>query len=167
MILAWLGIAIFAYQLWDAMFGPRLFLAVPGDGDSVHVLSKKDFLFSQRVVIVLFLAIPSLCWMYCLTQIVRLSSCFGRGEVLSLGMVGCLQKFGLGLLAMSIGEAAQTPLLATYLIYIKKIEIMKGIWEQLLASGAVTSLMAAVLVLLIARIFRIGIRLREDAELTI
>jgi len=58
-------------------------------------------------------------------------------------------------------------MLIAYLLHIKKIETMIGLWEHVFAGRAVTSLMAAVLVLLIARIFRIGIRLREDAELTI
>jgi len=71
------------------------------------------------------------------------------------------------MLVMSIAEAAEIPMLIAYLLHIKKIETMIGLWEHVFAGRAVTSLMAAVLVLLIARIFRIGIRLREDAELTI
>ena len=167
LVLALLRIAIFVYQLWDAIFGPTIFLAVPTEDDSVRILKKEDFLFSQRVIVVALLALPSLCWIYCLTQMVRLARCFGRGEILTLGMVSCLQGFGIGMLVMSIAEAVEIPMLTTYLLHIKKIGTIPSLWEYVLASGAVTSLLAAVLVLLIARIFRIGIRLREDAELTI
>ncbi len=167
LVLSLLGIAIFVYQLWDAIFGPRLFLAIPTEDNSIRVLAKEDFLFSQRLIVVALLAIPSLCWIYCLWQMVRLARCFGRGDILTLGMVSCLHRFGIGLLVMSIAEAAGIPMLITYLLHIKKIQTVSSLWEYVLASGAVTSLIAAVLVLMVARIFRIGIRLREDAELTI
>ena len=166
LVLSWLGIAIVVYQLWYSVFGEKFYLALPPE-KGLEVLSKEDFLFSQRLVISTILSTPVLCWIYCLFQMVQLSCSFGREEILNLGMVGCLQRFGGGMFVMAMSEASAIPVLSYYLLSLKKIEPVKDLWEYVLAGGAVTSLMAAVLVLIIARIFKIGIRLREDAELTI
>jgi hypothetical protein len=100
-------------------------------------------------------------------QIVLLSRRFAKGELLTRGVVVCLQRFGWGLFAMGISEAALFPILNAYLVGQKLIDPMKDVTAAAIGSGMLTSMMAAVLVMVIAKIFRIGIRLREDADLTI
>ncbi len=66
-----------------------------------------------------------------------------------------------------LAEAVMVPMLSAYLVGLKKIDPVEDQWQHVIGGGVLTSMMAAVLIIVIARILRIGIRLREEAELTI
>jgi len=68
---------------------------------------------------------------------------------------------------MAISEALFFPVISFYLVLIRKIDPLVNLPASILGSGMIGSLMAAVLVIVIARIFRFGIELSEDVELKI
>lgn len=165
-VLAWLGIAWAIYLIGDAFFGPQFTLGFKTDS-GIKLLTISDFTVMERSTIVL-IAIPHiLCWIFCLWQIVQLSNQFSIGEILSIRMVRCLERFGYGLAAQGVAEALYAPMIAAYLLKLKKIDSIEDMWQQVLGGGVLTSMMAAVLLVVITRILRIGIRLREEVELTI
>ena len=165
-VLAWLGIAWSIYVIGDAFLGPDFSIGFKTE-TGIKLLTVSDFTTVQRVIAVLISIPQILCWIYCLWQIVQLSNQFSRGEILSIGMVKCLEGFGFGLAAQGVAELVHVPILAAYLLGIEKIDSVEGIWQLLIGGGVLTSMMAAVLLVVITRILRIGIRLREEAELTI
>jgi hypothetical protein len=165
-VLAWLGIAWTVYLVVVLFFGSDFTLAVK-TSEGLKILTASDVTPVQRFVLSVALLPPVLCWIYCLFQVVRLSSYFAKSEILSTGVVRCLESFGFGLAAQGVGESVQLPIVATYLIGQGKIDSVEGVWENVVGSGVLTSMMAAVLIIVICRILRIGIQLREDAELTI
>lgn len=161
--LAWIGILVSLYEIFDALFF-NLVIGLP-TANGVQVLTEKDFTVRERIGLVAFGSTPMWCWIFCFVQIIRLSRCFGRGELLAGSSVDCLAYFGYGLFVMAIFEAIYVPGIAAIVRSTGKMEPVINVWQSV--GGALTTLMAAVLVLIITRVFRIGIRLREDAELTI
>lgn len=166
MVLASVGIAFVVLSIIEGLIGERLVLAIP-TADGVRLLTEHDFGSSQRWILISIGSLPDLCWIFCLTQIIRMSRLFSRGQLLTLPLMDCLQRFSFALLVQAIAELVVGPLLVFYLIRTGKVDSVQGIWSMLLGGGAITSLTASIFVLMIARILRIGIRLREDAELTI
>ncbi|MDX1928333.1 MAG: DUF2975 domain-containing protein [Pirellulaceae bacterium] len=165
-VLAWLGIAWAMYVIGDEFVGPDFSIGFKTES-GIKLLDAGDFTIIQRAIVVLISIPQILCWIYCLWQIVKLSKQFSRGEILSIGMVQCLEGFGFGLAAQGVAEFVHAPILAAYLLGIGKIDSVDGIWQLLIGGGVLTSMMAAVLLVVITRILRIGIRFREEAELTI
>ncbi len=165
-VLAWLGIAWSIYVIGDAFLGSGFSIGMKTE-TGMKVLTADDFTVVQRVIVVSIAMPPVLCWIYCLSQIVGLSKQFSHGEILSLGMVKRLEGFGYGLAAQGVAELVNGTTVAGYLLSIEKIDSVEGIWELLVGGGVLTSIMAAVLLVVITRILRIGIRFREEAELTI
>ncbi len=165
-VLAWLGIVWSIYLIGDAFFGSDFLIGLKTTS-GIKLLTASDFSTFERMVVVLIM-IPSLvCWIYCLWQIVRLSRHFSKGEILSIGMVKCLERFSYGIAIQGVAEAVQLPMLSTYLRRLNKIDPVEDLWEHVIGGGVLTSMMAAVLIVVVARILRIGIQLREEAELTI
>lgn len=165
-VLAWLGIAWSAFEIGDAFVGPDFSVGLRTQS-GIKLLTAADFTMTQRCTVVMIAVPQILCWIYCLSQIVRLSTLFSKGEILSVGMVQCLERFGFGLAAQGIAELTFVPILSAYLLRIEKIDSVEGMWQLLVGGGVLTSMMAAVLLVVVTRILRIGIRLREEAELTI
>ena len=165
-VLAWLGIVWSLYVIGDAFAGPDFSVAFHTQS-GIKVLTAADFSVTQRWLVVLIIIPAGLCWIYCLWQIVKLSKQFSLGEILSFAMVKCLERFGYGLAAQGLAEAVMVPMLSAYLVALKKIDPVEDQWQHVIGGGVLTSMMAAVLIIVIARILRIGIRLREEAELTI
>ena len=165
-VFAWLGIGWAIYAVGDVFLSSDFAIGL-NTKSGVKLLTASDFSKSQRIVTALIL-IPSLvCWIYCLWQIVMLAKQFSKGEIFSIGMVKCLERFGYGLVAQGVSEMLLVPMLSTYLVSQGKVESVEDIWEHVLGGGVLTSMMAAILIVVITRILRIGIRLREDSELTI
>jgi len=77
------------------------------------------------------------------------------------------RKICVGTFGRQCFGALVIPCIGAYLRSLHKIAPPENELEYMVGSGFQTALMASVLVLIIARILRIGIRLREDAELTI
>lgn len=161
-----LGIAVSLFTIVKAFLQPDMQLAFYTTS-GIQTYSEQDFTSSQRAILISISALPQLCWLWCMWQIVRLSRHFSRGEVLSIGLVDCIERFGKGMFVLGITEAWYFPVVFAYLRTLKTFDPIKDFWENVLSSGALTSWMAAVLVVVIARILRIGVRIREDAELTI
>ena len=165
-IFVWLGIAWTIYLIGTLFFSSEFTIAMK-TSSGIKLLTASDFNRTQRLVSSMIVLPPILCWMFCLFQVLRLSSCFSKGEILSIGVARCLELFGYGLAMQGIAESIQIPILASYFIGEGIVDSVDGIWETVVGGGVLTSMLAAVLVVVIARILRIGIRLREDAELTI
>jgi len=166
LILASLGMAWSLFEIANGMFGPRFavgFQTVSG----LKVFTEKDFTVFDRTVLVVIGALPVLCWLYCLWQIFRLSQTFSSGEILSTRTVTRLERFGYGMAVQGIAEALSLLLMTSYVIYSKKSDPPEHLWQHLAGSGFLTSMIAAVLLVVVTRILRIGIRLREESELTI
>jgi len=110
---------------------------------------------------------PQLCWVWCMWQIVRMSRQFSKGEVLTLGVVNCIERFGKGMFVLGITEALYFPIVFAYPRTLKSFDPINDSGDHILGSGVLSSWMAAVLVVVLARISGIGVRIQEDAELTI
>jgi Protein of unknown function (DUF2975) len=165
-VFALLGIAWTIYLIGTLFFSSDFTIAMK-TSSGIKLLTASDFNRTQRLVASVIILPPILCWMSCLFQVLRLSSFFSKGEILSIGVARCLELFGYGLAMQGIAESIQIPILSSYLIGQGIIDSVEGVWETVVGGGVLTSMLAAVLVVVIARILRIGIRLREDAELTI
>ena len=171
-ILAWLGIAWSLYVIGNAFLGHDFSFGFK-TSNGIKLLTANDFTSTERFVVVLIIVPQILAWIYCLWQIVILSNHFSEvaslsaGSSLSYAMVRCLERFSYGMAAQGLAEIIYMPALASYLKGIGKIDNVEGMWEHVIGGGVLTSMMAAVLLVVIARILRIGIRLREEAELTI
>jgi hypothetical protein len=166
LILALLGMAWCLFSISDAMFGPRFVVAFQTMSGLI-VITEKDLTEFDRAVLVVIGALPVLCWLYCLWQIFRLSQTFSSGEILSTRTVTRLERFGYGMAAQGIAEAVSIMLMAWYVVYLKKSDPPENDWQHVAGSGFLTSMIAAVLLVVVTRILRIGIRLREESELTI
>lgn len=164
--LAYVGMgSTLASILWS-LIGSDFELAFITD-KGVEQLNRNDFTWSQRFAIVALLGMPYSCWLWSMWQIVRLSWCFERGELLTKGVIDCLGKFGWGLLGLAITELIAAPAVNAYLVYLQKAGWMKDLWHVLLDGGLWGTFMSAVLVNVIVRIFKVGTELREEAELTV
>lgn len=135
--------------------------------DGIKLITEADLTTTQRWITVGFAGLPDLCWIWGLIEIARLSRRFSRGELLTQGVVHCLGRFGYALGLQGCAEAAVVPLVAGYLQLLGKLPALDGFWSQILSTGALSSWMAAILVILVTRVLRLGIALREDAELTV
>jgi|LakMenE18May11ns_1017448.scaffolds.fasta_scaffold9946895_2 hypothetical protein len=166
MLLAMACIAVSIYAITDTLLGDAFKIGLD-TATGIRILTRSDLSQQQFLIIILIVASSDLCLVGAMLQIVLLSRRFAKGELLTRGVVVCLQRFGWGLFAMGISEAALFPILNAYLVGQKLIDPMKDVTAAAIGSGMLTSMMAAVLVMVIAKIFRIGIRLREDADLTI
>jgi Protein of unknown function (DUF2975) len=165
-VFAWLGIAWTLYLIGTLFFSSDFTIAMK-TSSGMKLLKAGDFNRTQRLVASVIILAPIMCWTSCLFQVLRLSSFFSKGEVLSIGVARCLELFGYGLAIQGIAESIQVPILSSYLIGEGILDSVDGVWETVVGGGVLTSMLAAVLVGVIARILRISIRLREDAELTI
>jgi hypothetical protein len=165
-VFAWLGIAWTIYLIGTLFFSSDFTMAMK-TSNGIKLLTASDFNRTQRWVTSSIILPPILCWMSCLFQVLRLSRCFSKGEILSVGVARCLELFGYGLAMQGVAESIQVPILASYLIDEGIVDSVVGVWETVVGGGVLTSMLGAVLVVVIARILRIGIRLREDADLTI
>ena len=166
LVFAWLGIAWSVYLI-AALFLSNEFVIAMNTSSGIKLLTATDFSRVQRLVVSLTFLPPILCWVYCLFQVLRLTSYFAKGQILSMEVVRCLELFGYGLAMQGIAESIQIPIASLYLLWQGTIDSVEGVWATVAGSGVLTSMLAAALVVVIARILRIGIRLREDAELTI
>lgn len=164
--LAGLGIVLIVLTLLGAAFGPEVMVALVTTS-GLRAFDQNDLVGWHRFVVVFIAGAEDLCWIYCLWQIVLLARCFSRGEVLTLRVVRFFRRFGYGLFAVGIVESCSVPLLAAYLRSIHKLdEPLKQFWEHVFTQGLL-SIMSSVLIVVTARILILGIRLREDKELTI
>ncbi len=166
LLLAWLGIAWIILGLAKAAIGIDFqigFLAKEG----IKIFTVTDFTVGQRLVLVAIFAVPNCCWLYGMWQVVRMAMGFSRAEVLTQRTVWFLEHFGWGMVGLAISESFYVGLTGEYLIFIGKIDAIESHWKYFWDSGFQVTLMAALLIMIISRILRIGIRLREDAELTI
>jgi hypothetical protein len=154
------------FTLARAVWGNDFRIGLPTP-DGIKLFDEKDFTRPQRLILTAIAGLPEICWIGCMWQIVRMSRSFSAGQVLSLGMVKCLEWFGRWLVVLAISEAAFYPLVVVYLRRLGKLGSSPIQWDIVIGSGALSSLMAAVLVIVIGRILRIGVRIREDSELTI
>lgn len=165
-VLAWGGIAWAAFCILRAFVGSEFTMGLMTDA-GFKVFTAKDFTTSQRLLLVLLTIPQDLCWVYCLWQVVRLSRHFAVSPILSIDMIQCLERFGYGLAAQAVFEVICVPTVAATLIGIGKLDSVDNMWQHMVGGGALTSLMAAVLIVVVTNLLRIGVRLREEVELTI
>ena len=130
-------------------------------------LTAAELSWSERFTVVIIASLPDLCWTLGLIQIVRVSKRFGRGELLTEPILDCVFRFGIALFAMSAAEAVALPLINVYLVERKKIDPIEGVWQAALGSGPLNLLVAAAFVMIMTRILREGVRIREEADLTV
>ena len=166
LILASLGMGWSSFEIANALFGPRFVVAFQ-TVSGLKIMTEKDVTVFDRAVLVMISSLPVVCWLYCLWQIFRLSQTFSSGEILSTRTVTRLERFGYGLAAQGIADAFSLLLMTSYMVYLKKSDPPENLWQNVVGSGFLTSMVAAVLLVVVTRILRIGIRLREESELTI
>ena len=133
----------------------------------LQTLTAADLGWSERFVVVFIANLPDLCWMLGIFQIVGVSRRFGRGELLTEPILNHVFKFGIALFAMSVTGAFVLPLMNAYLVGRGKIDTIENVWQDTLGSGVLNLLVSAVFVMLLTKILREGIDLREEAELTV
>lgn len=141
-------------------------VAIPTES-GVTILTASDFSELQRLSLIALVSLPELCWVGMMWQVIRMSFCFARGEILSTAVVRHLRRFGMGLFVMGAAEMVMFPLLNAYLQWLKVCEPIEDLWAASLDSGFFESFMAGVLVVIMAKIFDLGIRLKEEMELTV
>ncbi len=166
MLLALASMAFSTYAISDALLSDDFKIGLDTT-TGIRILTRADFSLPQYMTVVLIAASSDVCMVAAMLQIVLLARRFAKGEILTRGVVACLQRFGWGLFAVGIAEVALFPTLNVYLVGQELIDPIKDVTAAAIGSGTLTSMMAAVLVMVIAKIFRLGIRLREDADLTI
>jgi hypothetical protein len=166
LVLAWLGIAWIVLVLAKAALGIDFRVGFAAK-EGIKIFAVDDFTVSQRLVLVGISAVPYCCWLYSMWQVVRMSMGFSRAEILTQRTVAFLEHFGWGMLVLAISESFFISSIGEYLVSIGKIGAVENHWKYVLDSGFQISLMAALLIMIVSRILRIGIRLREDVELTI
>lgn len=135
--------------------------------EGFRTFTELDFTYRQRLVLTAMASAPNCCWLYSMWQIMRMAMGFSRGEIFSPRTVGFLEHFGWGLVGLAISEAALLSVCGMYLVSIGKLKAILDHSTYIMESGFQICLMAALLVMIVSRILRIGIRLREDADLTI
>lgn len=166
LVLAWLGIAWIILGLAKAAIGIDFQIGFPAK-EGLKIFAVTDFSIGQRLVLVGILAVPDCCWLYSMWQVTRMAMGFSRAEIFTQRAAAFLEHFGWGILALAFTEAVYVGVIGEYLKSIGKINSIESHWKYLLDSGLQIALMVALLIMIIARILRIGIRLREDSELTI
>jgi hypothetical protein len=164
--LALLGIGWIVVAIGNSLFGSDFRIAMY-TANGLESLTQGDLTWSQRAILVAIFSVPDLCWAYCMWQVAAMARCFSRHEILTASIVNRLQRFGFGIVGLSITEPLLIPVMNIYLQRLKKMSPIESISDSILGSGFHVTLMAAVLIMILARILRIGIRLREEAELTI
>lgn len=162
-----MGIAVSAFLSAKALLSSEFLLGFITTTGGLQTYNEQDFTGTQQAIFKTIASLPQLCWIWCMCQIVRMSRQFSRGDVLTLGIADCIERFGKGLFVLGVAEALYFPVVFAYLRTLKTFAPIKDMGDHVLGSGALTSWMAAVLVVVLARILRIGVRIREDAELTI
>lgn len=126
-----------------------------------------DFTLSQRLVISFIGSIQGFCWLWMLAQVLRLSFCFIKGDILSHRVVNCLRYFGYGLFALAFSEITCLPLINFYLQSLGKLSPPLSTSILSLGDGAVESLMAGSLVIIISMILESSLLMRDELELTV
>lgn len=164
--LALLGIGWIVVAIGNSLCGADFRIAMY-TANGLESLTQDDLTWSQRAILVAIGSLPDLCWAYCMWQVAGMARCSSRNEILTLPIVNKLQRFGFGLVGLTVMEILLLPAVSYYLQSLKKMSPLESISDCILGSGFHVTLMAAVLIMILARILRIGIRLREDAELTI
>ncbi len=166
LVLGWVAIAWSLIAIVNDLFFTEITFAL-STVSGVKVLTDADFTRPQRMFLIVVASCPEICWIWCMCQITRLARRFSQGEIMTPGMIHCFDQFGRGLVAQSLCGLAILPVVTSFLRQVGKIDAMKDPWSDFARSAPLGSLTAAVFVMIVARIFRIGIRLQEDAELTI
>lgn len=168
-VLAWLGLLwssySILYSIHCAITGTDFALGMKTTA-GIKLLTADDFSTFQRLIVVLCQFPQELFWIFCMWQIVRLSRLFSSEEVLSLSVIKCLERFAFALAGLGLAAALYAPMLVVYLVELEKIDGVENIWQDMLGNG-LSTLMIAVLLTVVTRILRIGVRLREEADLTI
>lgn len=165
-LLAFAGIAFTIYSIGFGLLSSNFKFGFETES-GVSVLTADDFTFPQRLTVVGIGSMADVCWAWSMLQILFLSRLFSKGELLTVNVIMHLRSFGLGLFAMGLSDAMFFPTMSYYLVAIKKMDPIINPLTSILGSGMLSSLMAGLLVMILTRIFQIGIKLREDAELTI
>jgi hypothetical protein len=162
-----LALVWIVFGLGRSLFGAEFragFFTVKG----LQSLTEKDLTGGQRTAVVAMAAMPKLCWVYGLIQLALVSVRFRRGEVFSEAVIRRFQGFGWALLVMSVADAFRVPAVVGYLVWLGKIDPLANPWQQyLLGSSAPTSLLAAVLVVIVTKIMRIAMQISDEMRLTI
>jgi len=89
--------------------------------NGLESLIEKDFTTSQRLTVVSLCLWSEVCWIFCMFQFVLMGRQCSRGEVLSVKVVRCRERFAGGLLALSVSEAFVIPCTGAYLRSLEKI----------------------------------------------
>ncbi|MCA9128497.1 MAG: DUF2975 domain-containing protein [Planctomycetales bacterium] len=166
-LLPLLGIAWSLLSMSVPVVVPSQFqIALPGD-EGLNVLTANDFDFWQRLVVIAIASITNFCWIWLMIQVLLMANRFQQGELLSPGIVCCLRRFGGGLFALGLSEILIYPALVGYLRLLDKIPPTSVAWLASFGSGWIESFMAGVLVVILSKIFDLGIRLRQEVELTV
>jgi hypothetical protein len=139
------------------------FLTVRG----IQSVTEQDLAFPQRAILVAIAALPDLCWMYGLVQLLTMSMRFRRGEFFSDAAIVRFQRFGWALGAMALCEAVCHPGMAMYLVWLGKIDPPTTWWQYAVNGEPLNSLLAAVLVIIVAKILRNALQMHEDLQLTV
>jgi len=92
-LLALSGIAFSLYAIADATLNSEFkigFDTVSG----VRILTAENFTRQQRLVVVGISSMVDVCWIWAFSQIAFLSRLFSKGEILTLGVIKYLRRFG-------------------------------------------------------------------------
>ncbi|MCA9186329.1 MAG: DUF2975 domain-containing protein [Pirellulaceae bacterium] len=141
-------------------------LTLPSNG-GVKVLTAADFSLVERWGVMAILSMTAWCWIWIMVQVVRMSRCFSRGELLTTSIVRLLRAFAWGLFAMGLAEIATVPLIDAYLRFLRKGAPIDDLWAACIGGGMLESFMAGILFVILAKIWDISIAMREELELTV
>ncbi len=161
-----LAAAVVVYDVVSALWGSSFrvgFVTTAGE----EIVADEDLLFWERASVVGLAALPDLCWIIGLFQLALLSFSLGRGQVFTQSVVRVFQGFAWALLAMGVTETIALPAIGYFLNARGHIAPLADFWSLMLRSGGLNSLLAAVLVVIVATIMRTAIRIEEEVRLTI
>ncbi|MCA9106706.1 MAG: DUF2975 domain-containing protein [Planctomycetales bacterium] len=165
-MLAWLGMANVVVTVLAALFGEHFALLLPDD-EGLTLMTAQDLSLTQRLAVVAILSTTQWCWFWIMFQVWLISRSCARGEILAPRVVTLLRRFAGGLFAMGFCELMSFPLVSWLLHWDWNAVSMADWWAISLGSGMVESFMAGLLMVIIATIFKLGLQMREDLELTV
>lgn len=158
----WIAISISYAAVWARHEGWVFPVAEGEPPFNVQAMSFVDY-----ETLVALISLSDVCWLYGLGHLLRMSQRFLRGEVLVAESVSHLIRFGWSLLAAAVLETAIVFMALSFMIYRGYLSSQINPWPYLLNDEGLLTGVGAVLIILIARIFRAAVDLSHEAQLTI
>lgn len=119
------------------------------------------------LTLVTILSLSDFCWLYGLSRLIGLSRKFLRGDVLTVSGVTDLIHFGWALLASAVAEFIAPLAAGSLLVTHGYLAPLRDPLALLLNPEALITCIGAMLVILVAQVFRKAVALSEEVRLTI